>query len=88
MAAGRSRPKSEEPWQTMWVRVRVVRGRAEVYADVSLSHVTGVVGSDSPTPRPLWSGVIARRDAEVAVTAEGCAVWALGALERAFPRLF
>lgn len=88
MAPSRSLPKGQEPWQTFSVSVRVVRGRAEVYAAVSLSHVTGIVGADGVRPRPLWEGVIARREADVRVTPEAAAVWAQEAIGRAFPSLF
>lgn len=84
----RSLPKGDEPWQTFTVRVRVVRGRAEVYGSVALSHVTGVVGATGVRPRPVWEGVIAMRDSSVPVTPELAAVWAEGCLERAFPTLF
>lgn len=84
----RSLPKGQEPWQTFAVTVRAVRGRAEVYAEVSLSHVTGIVGATGVRPRPLWQGVIARREADTRVTPELAAMWAAGALERAFPTLF
>lgn len=83
-----SLPKGMEPWMTFSVSVRVVRGRAEVYADVSLSHVTGVVGATGVRPRPIWQGVIARRSDSSPVTPEAAAAWAQGALERAFPALF
>lgn len=88
MARRRSLPPGEEPWQTFTVRVRVVRGRAEVYASVELSHVTGIVGATGVRPRPLWEGVIALRDAGGSVTPEAAALWARGALDRAFPSLF
>lgn len=88
MAASRSLGKGQEPWQTFSVNVRVVRGRAEVYAEVALSSVTGIVGSTLCRPRPVWQGVIARREPQQHVTPEAAAVWAQGALERAFPTLF
>lgn len=84
----RSLPAGDEPWQTFKVSVRVVRGRAEVYAAVELSAVTGIVGSTLVRPRPIWQGVIARRDASQPVTPELAATWASGALENAFPKLF
>lgn len=84
----RSRPPGEEPWQTFRVTVRVVRGRAEVYAAVELSAVTGVVGATHVRPRPLYQGVIGRREASVPVTPEVAATWAHEALQRAFPTLF
>lgn len=87
MATRRSLPKGEEPWKTFEVTVRVVRGRAEVYAAVRLSHVTGIVGTPH-APRPLWEGVIARRTPDLHVTAEQSALWAGEALSRAFPTLF
>lgn len=88
MAVRRSLPKGDEPWMTFTCYVRVVRGRAEVYAGVELSHVTGIVGATGVRPRPIWQGVIARREANTHVTPEIAAVWAQGALERAFPTLF
>lgn len=87
MPSGRSLPPGDEPWQTFSVKVRVVRGRAEVYAEVALSHVTGLVGSTSPVPRPLWQGVIRRRDAGHVFTPEQAAQDALEALSKAFPGL-
>lgn len=85
----RSLPKGDEPWKTFEVTVRVVRGRAEVYAAVRLSSVTGVVGTrTADRVRPLWEGVIARRQMDRHASSEECAVWAQGALERAFPTLF
>ncbi len=88
MGAQRSMPKGDEPWQTFTVRVRVVRGRAEVYATVALSHVTGIVGEQGARPRPLWEGVIARREPGVRVTPSDAALYAQAALEHAFPTLF
>ena len=84
----RSLPTSQEPWQTFTVSVRVVRGRAEVYAAVSLSHVTGIVGATGVRPRPLYEGVIGRREPNQPVTPDQAALWASSALERAFPTLF
>lgn len=84
---GRSLPKGEEPWKTFHVRVCVVRGRAQVYASVDLTAVTGIVGSIHPRPRPLWQGVIGVRAAGEVVSPEDCALWADAALRKAFPRL-
>lgn len=84
----RSLPKGQEPWQTFSCTVRTVRGRAEVYAEVSLSHVTGVVGATGVRPRPLWQGVVRMRAADSTYGAEQAAVDAMYALERAFPALF
>lgn len=84
----RSLPKGDEPWKTFEITVRVVRGRAEVYAAVRLSSVTGVVGTPMPRARPIWEGVIARREMDRHTSPEECAVWAQGALEKAFPSLF
>lgn len=83
----RSLPKGQEPWQTFTTTVHVVRGRAEVYAAVRVSHVTGVVGSTGVRPRPLWEGVIARRDTQTRVTPERAAAWSQEALQKAFPDL-
>lgn len=73
---------------TFHVRVSVVRGRAEVCASVDLTHVTGVVGSTGVRPRPIYQGVIDRREAGVRTTPEMAALYALEALKRAFPQLF
>lgn len=84
----RSLPKGTEPWKTFHIRVATVRGRAEVYASVDLTAVTGIVGSIYPRPRPIWQGVIGVRAAGEEVSPEDCAVWAEEALRKAFPRLF
>lgn len=73
---------------TFKVVVRVVRGRAEVYSSVELSHVTGVVGATGVRPRPIWQGVIAMREAGAPMTPEVAALHAQDALHRAFPTLF
>lgn len=73
---------------TFHVRVSVVRGRAEVYASVDLTHVTGIVGSTGSRPRPIWQGVVARREPGVRTTPEDAALLAQTALEHAFPTLF
>lgn len=73
---------------TLSVTVRVVRGRAEVYAEVGTSYVTGIVGATGVRPRPIWQGVIARREADTRVEPETAGRWAAEALERAFPALF
>lgn len=86
--AGRSLPPGDEPWQTFTVKVRSVRGRAEVYASVELSHVTGIVGSTSVRPRPIWQGVVRRREAGVRYGPEEAAQDASYALGKAFPSLF
>lgn len=84
----RSLGKNEQPWQTFQVTVRVTRGRAEVYAEVSTRFVTGVVGSTGAVPRPLWQGVVSIREAGVAFTADDAALCARQALENAFPTLW
>lgn len=84
----RSLPKGEQPWQTFEVRVTAVRGRAEIYAQVRLSYVTGVVGPHHGRPRPLWEGVIATRNTAHTFSSDEAALHARAALERAFPTLF
>lgn len=84
----RSLPKGQEPWQTFAVTVRAVRGRSEIYAEVSLSHVTGIVGATGVRPRPIYAGVVSRRQADAPFGPEDAASCALAALERAFPSLF
>jgi hypothetical protein len=84
----RSLPKGQEPWQTFSVTVRTVRGRSEVYAEVTLSHVTGIVGSTGVRPRPLYQGVVTHRRADSPFSPEEAATVAAEALSRAFPALF
>lgn len=84
----RSLPKGQEPWQTFAVTVRTVRGRSEVYAEVSLSHVTGIVGATGVRPRPIYTGVVRHRRADDPFTPEDAAACAATALQKAFPKLF
>lgn len=84
----RSRPKGEEPWQTFQVTIRVTRGRAEVYGEVSTRFVTGIVGSEGVVPRPLWQGCVSIRAAGVPFTPDDAALCARTALEQAFPTLW
>lgn len=84
----RSLPPGQEPWQTFTVSIRKVRGRAEVYGSVSLSHVTGIVGATGAKPRPIWEGVVTRRAADAPFGPEDAAIAAQHALESAFPALW
>jgi len=88
VASSRSLPPRDEPWQTFKVAVRSVRGRAEVYATVELSHVTGIVGATGVRPRPVWQGVVRMRNVETPFSPEQAACDAIYALEKAFPKLF
>lgn len=79
--------KRREAWKTFTVRVREVRGVANIEATVSLSDVQGVDGRPFGE-RYVWAGTVSRREPGHSLTPEEAAELAVVAIRNGYPGLF
>lgn len=79
--------RQRDAWKTFTVRVREVRGSAQIEATVSLSSVAGV--DNRPFgEKYVWAGIVSRREPGHTLSPEEAAELAVVAIRNGFPGLF